>query len=153
MRPETDALRFGLRRVTGVDPDAPTPWWMRRRLLLAGQRSVNLPTDITNYVMLLLGQPMHAFDGGAIAGGLTVRNAVAGETLTTLDHVERTLDPEDVVICETGVGCECAWSGCDGPATCVMPFASGMKRTLSGADTGGGACCCCCLATGEGDCA
>ena len=104
VRPETDALRFGLRRVTGVDPDAPTPWWMRRRLLLAGQRSVNLPTDITNYVMLLLGQPMHAFDGGAIAGGLTVRNAVAGETLTTLDHVERTLDPEDVVICdESGI--------------------------------------------------
>ncbi|WP_298087239.1 phenylalanine--tRNA ligase subunit beta [uncultured Corynebacterium sp.] len=104
LRPETDAVRFGLRRVTGVDPEAETPWWMRRRLLLAGQRSVNLPTDITNYVMLLLGQPMHAFDGGAIAGGLTVRNAEPGETLTTLDHVERKLDPEDVVICDdTGI--------------------------------------------------
>ena len=104
LRPETDAIRFGLRRVTGVDPEAETPWWMRRRLLLAGQRSVNLPTDITNYVMLLLGQPMHAFDGGAIAGGLTVRNAEPGETLTTLDHVERKLDPEDVVICDdTGI--------------------------------------------------
>lgn len=100
VRPETDAVRFGLRRVTGVDPKATTPWWMRRRLLLSGQRSVNLPTDITNYVMLLLGQPMHAFDGGAISGGLTVRNAEAGETLTTLDHVERKLDPEDVVICD-----------------------------------------------------
>ncbi len=104
LRRETDAVRFGLRRVTGVDPEAETPWWMRRRLLLAGQRSVNLPTDITNYVMLLLGQPMHAFDGGAIAGGLTVRNAEPGETLTTLDHVERKLDPEDVVICDdTGI--------------------------------------------------
>lgn len=104
LRPETDAVRFGLRRVTGVDPNAETPWWMRRRLLLAGQRSVNLPTDITNYVMLLLGQPMHAFDGGAVVGGLTIRNAEPGETLTTLDHVERKLDPEDVVICDdTGI--------------------------------------------------
>ncbi|MFC3849575.1 phenylalanine--tRNA ligase subunit beta [Corynebacterium hansenii] len=100
LRAETDAVRFGLRRVTGVDPAAETPWFIRRRLLLAGQRAVNLPTDITNYVMLLLGQPMHAFDGSAISGGLVVRNAEAGETLTTLDHVERKLDPEDVVICD-----------------------------------------------------
>lgn len=104
VRPETDAVRFGLRRVTGVDPRARTPWFIRRRLLLSGQRSVNLPTDVTNYVMLLLGQPMHAFDGGKISGGLTVRNAEKGETLTTLDHVERTLDPGDVVICdESGI--------------------------------------------------
>ncbi|MEJ5920695.1 phenylalanine--tRNA ligase subunit beta [Corynebacterium sp. H78] len=100
LRPETDAVRFGLRRVTGVDPKAQTPWWMRRRLMLSGQRPVNVPTDVTNYVMMLLGQPMHAFDGAAIKGGLTVRNAVAGETLTTLDHVERKLSPEDVVICD-----------------------------------------------------
>ncbi|WP_448852518.1 phenylalanine--tRNA ligase subunit beta [Corynebacterium sp. 335C] len=100
VRPETDALRFGLRRVTGVDPAARTPWWMRRRLLAAGQRSINLPTDVTNYVMMLLGQPMHAFDGARVSGGLVVRNAEAGETMTTLDHVERKLDPEDVVICD-----------------------------------------------------
>lgn len=100
LRADTDAVRFGLRRVTGVDPAAETPWFIRRRLLLAGQRAVNLPTDITNYVMLLLGQPMHAFDGSAISGGLVVRNAEVGETLTTLDHVERKLDPEDVVICD-----------------------------------------------------
>ncbi|MDO5730381.1 phenylalanine--tRNA ligase subunit beta [Corynebacterium sphenisci] len=100
LRPETDALRFGLRRVRGVDPAARAPWWLRRRLQLAGQRSVNLPTDVTNYVMLLLGQPMHAFDGARIAGGLVVRNAAAGERLTTLDHAERELDPGDVVICD-----------------------------------------------------
>lgn len=104
VRPETDTVRFGLRRVTGIDPSAPTPWWMRRRLLLSGQRSVNLPTDITNYVMLLIGQPMHAFDGNRITGGLTVRNADEGEKMTTLDHVERKLSSEDVVICdETGI--------------------------------------------------
>ena len=104
VRPETDTVRFGLRRVTGVDPSAPSPWWMRRRLMLSGQRSVNLPTDITNYVMLLLGQPMHAFDGNRITGGLTVRNADEGEKMTTLDHVERKLSAEDVVICdETGI--------------------------------------------------
>lgn len=97
---DTDARRFGLRRVTGVDPKAQTPWWMRRRLMLSGQRTVNLPTDITNYVMLLLGQPMHAFDGSKIAGGLHIRNAKAGETLETLDHVERKLGTEDVVICD-----------------------------------------------------
>ncbi|MBV7296123.1 phenylalanine--tRNA ligase subunit beta [Corynebacterium sp. TAE3-ERU12] len=104
LRPETEATRFGLRRVTGVDASAPTPYWMQRRLMLAGQRCVNLPTDITNYVMLLLGQPMHAFDAAAITGDLTVRRAEKGEKLTTLDHVERTLDPEDVVICdESGI--------------------------------------------------
>lgn len=100
LRPETDAVRFGLRRVTGVDPAARTPWWMRRRLLAAGQRSINLPTDVTNYVMMLLGQPMHAFDGGRVSGGLVVRNAEDGEVMETLDHVERTLSPEDVVICD-----------------------------------------------------
>lgn len=97
---DTDTRRFGLRRVTGINPNAETPWWMRRRLLLAGQRPVNVATDVTNYVMLLLGQPMHAFDGSKIAGGLHIRNAKAGETLTTLDHVDRKLDPADVVICD-----------------------------------------------------
>ena len=94
------AQRFALRRVTGVDPAATTPWWMARRLLLSGVRPISPAVDVTNYVMLELGHPMHAFDAATLAGGLTVRRARAGETLTTLDDVERTLDPEDVVICD-----------------------------------------------------
>lgn len=100
LAPETKAVRFGLRKVTGIDPKAKTPFWMERELLLSGQRLVNLPTDITNFVMILLGQPMHAFDAAKIQGSLTVRNAEAGEKLTTLDHVDRVLDVEDVVICD-----------------------------------------------------
>lgn len=101
LRPETKAQRFGLRKVTGIDPDARTPFWMERELMLSGQRPVSLPTDVTNYVMLLLGQPMHAFDAQRIEGDLTVRRAAAGEKFETLDHVERELDAEDVVIADS----------------------------------------------------
>ena len=94
----TKAVRFGVRKVEGIDPDAPTPFWMKRALLLSGVRSVNAATDVTNYVMLLLGQPMHAFDAEKIAGGLRVHNAAGGEEFETLDHVKRTLTPGDVVI-------------------------------------------------------
>ncbi|MDY3127351.1 MAG: phenylalanine--tRNA ligase subunit beta [Corynebacterium sp.] len=100
IRKETQALRFGLRQVTGIDPNAKTPFWMQRVLMLGGQRPINLPTDITNYVMLYLGQPMHAFDSARVTGNLVVRNAQAGEKLDTLDHVSRELDPADVVICD-----------------------------------------------------
>ncbi|MDO4761285.1 MAG: phenylalanine--tRNA ligase subunit beta [Corynebacterium sp.] len=100
LKAETKARRFGLRKVTGIDPHAKTPLWMERELMLAGQRPVNVATDVTNYVMLLLGQPMHAFDADKISGNLVVRTAQAGEKLITLDHVERTLDAEDVVICD-----------------------------------------------------
>ncbi|MEH1100765.1 phenylalanine--tRNA ligase subunit beta [Micromonospora sp. CPCC 205561] len=92
--------RFAARLVRGVDPAAPTPEWMRRRLTVAGIRSISLPVDITNYVMLELGQPMHAFDADRIAGALVVRRAEAGEKLTTLDGVGRALAPEDMVICD-----------------------------------------------------
>lgn len=98
LRPETQARRFGVRKVSGIDPKAPTPFWMQRELMLSGQRCVNSATDVTNFVMLLLGQPMHAFDANLIKGGLVVRNALEGESFETLDHVKRTLSTEDVVI-------------------------------------------------------
>nr|WP_202506238.1 phenylalanine--tRNA ligase subunit beta [Amycolatopsis rubida] len=92
--------RFVLRRVTGLDATAPTPWRIRRRLMLAGIRSISLAVDVTNYVMLELGHPLHAFATGSVQGDLVVRRAKAGEKLTTLDDVERTLDADDIVIAD-----------------------------------------------------
>ncbi|MFK3985374.1 phenylalanine--tRNA ligase subunit beta [Micromonospora sp. NPDC050397] len=94
--------RFAARLVRGIDPTAQSPQWMRRRLTVAGIRTISLPVDITNYVMLELGQPMHAFDADRLTGALVVRRAVPGEKLTTLDGVGRVLDAEDMVICDAG---------------------------------------------------
>ena len=95
--------RFAARLVTGVDPDAVSPQWMRSRLVHAGVRSISLAVDITNYLMIELGQPMHAFDRDRITGELVVRRARPGERLVTLDGVDRALDEEDMVICDGGV--------------------------------------------------
>jgi phenylalanyl-tRNA synthetase beta chain len=78
---------------------APSPPWLKARLSAAGQRPINNVVDITNYVMLLTGQPLHAFDWDRVAGGrLTVRRADEGERVDTLDGQTRTLDAETVVI-------------------------------------------------------
>ncbi|MES9607821.1 MULTISPECIES: phenylalanine--tRNA ligase subunit beta [Actinomadura] len=90
--------RFVLREVSGFDPDARTPMWMQVRLHRAGMRPVSLAVDITNYLMLELGQPLHAFDRNKLTGPIVVRRAEPGERLETLDHVKRTLDPDDILI-------------------------------------------------------
>ena len=98
IEPGTGVLRFGLRPVTGIDPTAVSPWWMQRRLLLCGIRAISPAVDVTNYVMLELGHPMHAHDRSLITGGFKVRFAEPGETVVTLDDIERKLDPRDVLI-------------------------------------------------------
>ncbi|WP_022881821.1 phenylalanine--tRNA ligase subunit beta [Gryllotalpicola ginsengisoli] len=98
IRGKAGASVFVARVVEGIDPTRPTPAWMIARLKLAGIRSISLPVDITNYVMLELGQPIHGYDLDKLSGGITVRRAQPGETLRTLDGVTRTLDPEDLLI-------------------------------------------------------
>jgi len=89
---------FVTRVVSGIDATRPTPQWMTTRLRLAGIRPISLAVDITNYVMLELGQPIHGYDLDQLRGEMVVRRAKAGEKLTTLDGVERPLNTEDLLI-------------------------------------------------------
>jgi phenylalanyl-tRNA synthetase beta chain len=73
---------------------------MRRRIEKMGMRSISLVVDVTNYVMLELGQPHHAFDKSKIKGGLTIKRAGSAQKFKTLDGVERTLDPDDLMVCD-----------------------------------------------------
>ncbi len=93
--------RFTARVFTGVEI-GPSPAWLQARLVAAGQRPINNVVDITNYVMLLTAQPLHAFDLDKVPeGALTVRAASDGEKMKTLDDVERTFDAETVLVCDS----------------------------------------------------
>ncbi|WP_336625671.1 MULTISPECIES: phenylalanine--tRNA ligase subunit beta [unclassified Microbacterium] len=98
IRGRVGASEFVVRVVRDVDPSRPTPPWMVARLTLAGIRSLGILIDITNYVMLELGNPIHGYDLDRLQGGITVRRASEGEKLTTLDGKERTLSAEDLLI-------------------------------------------------------
>jgi phenylalanyl-tRNA synthetase beta chain len=92
--------RFTARVFTDVKI-GPSPLWLQARLAAAGQRPINNVVDITNYVMLLTAQPLHAFDLDKVPdGALLVRTAAEGEKMTTLDRVERSFDAETVLVCD-----------------------------------------------------
>ncbi|MGW2684393.1 phenylalanine--tRNA ligase subunit beta [Streptomyces sp. NPDC001414] len=90
--------RFTARTVTGLSPEARSPIWLQRRLQKVGMRPISLAVDVTNYVMMELGQPLHAYDRGLVQGTIGVRRAAEGEKIVTLDGVERKLHAEDLVI-------------------------------------------------------
>ncbi len=84
--------------VTGLDPHATTPAYIADRITRAGMRPINLAVDVTNYVMIESGQPLHAYDQEKVSGTIVVRKAADGEHLVTLDDTDRTLDPDDLLI-------------------------------------------------------
>ncbi|WP_200302818.1 phenylalanine--tRNA ligase subunit beta [Streptomyces adelaidensis] len=90
--------RFTARTVTGLDPETRSPIWLKRRLQKVGMRPISLAVDITNYVMMEVGQPLHAYDRSLVQGTIGVRRAGEGEKIVTLDGVTRTLHAEDLVI-------------------------------------------------------
>lgn len=96
--------RFVTRLVRGVDAAAASPAWMQRRLTQAGMRPISLAVDATNYVMLDLGQPLHAYDLSTLVAPVVVRRARAGERLVTLDGTDRALDTEDLLITDGAGG-------------------------------------------------
>jgi phenylalanyl-tRNA synthetase beta chain len=108
--------RYVARVVRGVDVTAASPRWMQKRLTQVGMRPISLAVDVTNYVMMLLGQPLHAFDLDTLSGSVGTRRARVGENLTTLDDVERLLDPEDLLIVD-GADTPLAIAGVMGGAT------------------------------------
>ena len=95
-----DCPRFAARIIRGIDPNAETPLWMREALRRCGLRSISPVVDITNYVLLELGQPMHGFDFSKISGGIHVRRGRAGEQLVLLDEQEVDLDDTVLAVCD-----------------------------------------------------
>jgi phenylalanyl-tRNA synthetase beta chain len=98
---KTGADQIFIRTLDQVNTKISSPIWMQRRLEKCGMRSISLAVDITNYVMLELGQPLHAFDADVITGGLRVARANKFSKLVTLDKVERKLSADDLLICDT----------------------------------------------------
>ena len=97
---KTGADQIYIRTLDQVNVKKSTPLWMQRRIEKCGMRSISLAVDITNYVMLELGQPLHAFDAQYIMGGLRVVRAGKFTKLTTLDKVDRKLDPDNLLIAD-----------------------------------------------------
>lgn len=95
-----DCPRYLGRIIEGIDMQAPTPLWMSERLRRSGLRSINAVVDVTNYVMLELGQPLHAFDNATLQGAIIVRRAQLGETLKLLDGSEAKLDEGFLLIAD-----------------------------------------------------
>jgi phenylalanyl-tRNA synthetase beta chain len=95
-----DAPRYLGRIVEGIDPASRTPLWLTERLRRSGLRPISAVVDITNYVMLELGQPLHAFDNDTLQGDIVVRHAGAGETLKLLDGSEAKFDEGFVLIAD-----------------------------------------------------
>jgi phenylalanyl-tRNA synthetase beta chain len=97
----TGGMVMYLRTLADFDTQVITPLWMRRRIEKCGMRSISLAVDITNYVMIELGQPLHAFDADKVNGYLEIRNAGASKSLTTLDGQERLLNSDDLVVADS----------------------------------------------------
>ena len=112
--------RFAGCIVRGLDNRAPTPLWMRERLRRVGLRSITPVVDVTNYVMLELGQPMHAYDLAKLKGGITVRLARPGESLTLLDGTRVTAD-EDILLITDSAGAVGLGGIMGGERTAVTP--------------------------------
>ncbi|HEX6137722.1 MAG TPA: phenylalanine--tRNA ligase subunit beta, partial [Casimicrobiaceae bacterium] len=93
--------RFAARVIEGIDAQAPTPPWMKERIERSGVRSISAIVDITNYVMLELGQPLHAYDDRLLDGDIVVRFARPGETLTLLNGQQLALEPDLLLVCDS----------------------------------------------------
>ncbi|MCY3838945.1 MAG: phenylalanine--tRNA ligase subunit beta [Gammaproteobacteria bacterium] len=114
--------RYLGRVIEGVDISRPTPWWMRERLRRSGLRPIDPAVDVTNYVLLELGQPMHAFDLDQLSGGVVVRNGQTGESMTLLDGRDIEVDETVLLITDS-----------DGPV--AMAGVMGGERSGVGTET------------------